>query len=186
MYYQTLQVIPTAEPEVVKAAYRALIAKYHPDGHGGKPEAETKAKELNEAWRILQDPVQRKRYDTDLAFTQRSTSQSVPPTQPNYKSYTYSPPTQKAYAKTGQRGAKKGSKKKFYLIYTNMKDTNCFFVKLPITNAQLMFDIRQQDFWYDKNVHYCSEEKAYSIPYKHADKLEEFLMRETGRCLRRK
>ncbi|HSD83576.1 MAG TPA: DnaJ domain-containing protein, partial [Anaerolineae bacterium] len=30
-YYQILQVVPQAEPEVIEAAYRRLMRKYHPD-----------------------------------------------------------------------------------------------------------------------------------------------------------
>jgi len=30
-YYQVLGVIPSAEPVVIKAAYRALVNIYHPD-----------------------------------------------------------------------------------------------------------------------------------------------------------
>jgi hypothetical protein len=48
-YYRVLGVNPGAPPEVIKAAYRALMKKHHPDV-GGDPE---KAKEIEEAYRNL-------------------------------------------------------------------------------------------------------------------------------------
>ncbi|MBV9326280.1 MAG: J domain-containing protein [Chloroflexi bacterium] len=66
-YYAVLQVDPRAEPEVIEAAYRRLIWKYHPDRAGDDPELgveyEAIARELNAAHAVLRDPVQRQRYD---------------------------------------------------------------------------------------------------------------------------
>lgn len=47
--HETLFVVPGAPPEVIKAAYRALAAKYHPD-HGGDPE---KFRKIDEAYKAL-------------------------------------------------------------------------------------------------------------------------------------
>jgi curved DNA-binding protein CbpA len=58
-YYVVLQVHPSAEPEVIKAAYRVLAHKYHPD-HGGDP---ARMAVLNDAWDVLGDPVRRAAYD---------------------------------------------------------------------------------------------------------------------------
>lgn len=58
-YYEVLQVSPRAEPEVVRAAYRSLARKYHPD-HGGSGE---RMMALNDAWDVLGDPVRRAAYD---------------------------------------------------------------------------------------------------------------------------
>ncbi len=57
--YRVLQVDPAAEHEVVRAAYRALAAKYHPDVGG--PADRMAA--LNGAWRVLCEPVTRAAYD---------------------------------------------------------------------------------------------------------------------------
>ncbi len=59
--YQTLQVDPGAEPEVIDAAWRRLAQIYHPDG-GLRPDAERMAA-VNRAHQILKDPVQRAEYD---------------------------------------------------------------------------------------------------------------------------
>ncbi len=63
-YYRILGVLEDAEDIVIKAAYRALAQKYHPDKFDGNPNnSEEKMKEINEAFSILSDPVTRKQYD---------------------------------------------------------------------------------------------------------------------------
>jgi len=57
--YDRLQVSPRAEPDVIRAAYRALAKRLHPDS-GGDP---GRMVELNEAWSVLGDPIQRAVYD---------------------------------------------------------------------------------------------------------------------------
>lgn len=61
-YYEILQVSPNAEPEVIKAAYRRLARKYHPD-IDKSPEAAERMKEINAAYDILSDPAKRAAYD---------------------------------------------------------------------------------------------------------------------------
>ena len=63
-YYGTLGVLPTAEPIVIRAAYRALAMKYHPDKWtGDKATAERRMREINQAYEILSDERSRARYD---------------------------------------------------------------------------------------------------------------------------
>jgi curved DNA-binding protein len=62
-YYSTLGVDKTATPEDIKKAYRKLVRKYHPDVSKEK-DADTKTKELNEAYDVLSDPEKRAAYDT--------------------------------------------------------------------------------------------------------------------------
>ena len=59
--YRVLQVIPEAEPEVIRAAYRALARKYHPDTGG----SEAQMAVLNAAWETLRDREKRAEYDQD-------------------------------------------------------------------------------------------------------------------------
>lgn len=62
-YYQLLGVGRDADSSQVKAAYRKLALKYHPDRNPGDKEAEEKFKSLNEAYAVLSDPQRRSRYD---------------------------------------------------------------------------------------------------------------------------
>jgi len=63
-YYATLGVGKTATEKEIKAAYRKLARKYHPDVNPGDKSAEDKFKEISEANDILSDPEKRKKYDT--------------------------------------------------------------------------------------------------------------------------
>ncbi len=61
-YYKILGVDRNASQDDIKKAYRKLARKYHPDV-SDDPEAETRIKEVNEAYEALGDPEKRKAYD---------------------------------------------------------------------------------------------------------------------------
>lgn len=61
-YYAILGVLPSAEHIVIKAAYRALSKRYHPDVYKGSNIAEKMA-DINEAYEILSDPAKKSEYD---------------------------------------------------------------------------------------------------------------------------
>lgn len=60
--YRVLQIAPSAEQEVVQAAFRALAHKYHPD-HDATGYATRRMQELNEAYALIRDAAARSRYD---------------------------------------------------------------------------------------------------------------------------
>src|SRR2546422_8493787 len=62
-YYSTLGVAKTANAKEIKQAYRKLARKHHPDVNPGDKAAESKFKEINEAYEVLGDPDKRKKYD---------------------------------------------------------------------------------------------------------------------------
>jgi curved DNA-binding protein CbpA len=72
--YEVLEVSPHASSEVIKAAYRTLIEKHHPDKH---PEdrralAEEASTRLNAAYAVLGNPQKRSKYDFDNGITGRT------------------------------------------------------------------------------------------------------------------
>lgn len=64
-YYEILGVKRDADDKAIKAAYRKLARKWHPDLHRGKKqeEAEEKFKQINEAYEVLSDSEKRSKYD---------------------------------------------------------------------------------------------------------------------------
>jgi DnaJ-class molecular chaperone len=63
-YYKILGVSRDASAKEIKAAYRKLARKFHPDVNRGDANAEARFKEVNEANEVLSDTEKRKRYDT--------------------------------------------------------------------------------------------------------------------------
>jgi molecular chaperone DnaJ len=62
-YYEVLSVSRTCTEQELKSAYRRLAVKYHPDKNPGDASAEEKFKEAAEAYSVLSDAEQRRRYD---------------------------------------------------------------------------------------------------------------------------
>lgn len=79
-YYKLLGVERDADAKKIKAAYRKLARKWHPDLHTGqdKVEAEEKFKQINEAHEVLSDPEKRSKYDR-LGSNWRAGEQFTPP-----------------------------------------------------------------------------------------------------------
>jgi molecular chaperone DnaJ len=62
-YFAVLGVSRTASDDEVKAAYRKLAMRWHPDRNNGSKESEEKFKELTEAYDVLRDPQKRAAYE---------------------------------------------------------------------------------------------------------------------------
>ena len=75
-YYRTLGVIDDAEDIVIRAAYKALAQRYHPDKWNGDPnESNRRMSDINEAYDVLSDPEKRKKYDEEY-FRNRARDES--------------------------------------------------------------------------------------------------------------
>jgi curved DNA-binding protein len=77
-YYETLGVKRDATEAEIKSAYRKLARKFHPDVNKTK-EAETKFKEINEAYEVLGDKQKRQRYDSLGSNWQGGADYTPPP-----------------------------------------------------------------------------------------------------------
>jgi curved DNA-binding protein len=62
-YYKILGVDKKASQQEIKKVYRRLARQYHPDVNPGDKSAESRFKEINEAYEVLSDPEKRKKYD---------------------------------------------------------------------------------------------------------------------------
>lgn len=68
-YYEILQVNQNASLEIIEKAYKVLAKRYHPDIQTDakkKAFAETRLKEINEAYDVLSDEFLREQYDLEL------------------------------------------------------------------------------------------------------------------------
>jgi hypothetical protein len=88
-FYEVLQVHPSADPEVIDSAYRRLALKHHPD-KGGSAD---RMSELNRAYAILRDPIERARYDATRAERRDAPAgtSEQPPTAPGERAQSPSP-----------------------------------------------------------------------------------------------
>jgi len=102
-YYIVLGVKNTATFEEIKAAYRALAKKYHPDKNPGNKAAEDFFKEVQQAYAVLSNPEKRKNFDLKFNYgsqkepVKKHTSSSF-----HYSGNSYQYAQQQAYYKQQQ------------------------------------------------------------------------------------
>lgn len=70
--YDRLSVSRDAAPEVIRAAYRVLSQRHHPDRNPGDPSAASAMQMINDAYAVLSDPQRRHAYDASLCAATRS------------------------------------------------------------------------------------------------------------------
>ncbi len=78
-HYQALGIDPTADPEVITAAYRALAKKFHPDtGAATGTASPERFDEIQQAYEVLRNPESRHAYDLELlAATEAELEQHI-------------------------------------------------------------------------------------------------------------
>jgi len=62
-YYELLGISRTSSADEIKKSYRKLAMKYHPDRNPGDKQAESKFKEISEAYEVLSDANKKQQYD---------------------------------------------------------------------------------------------------------------------------
>ncbi len=72
--YAVLQVSPEADAEIIRAAYRSLMQRYHPDRNPGDLQAAEMAVRVVQAYEILSNPEQKAAYDAQLLREQATLS----------------------------------------------------------------------------------------------------------------
>lgn len=87
-HYYTLGLSEAASPEEIKAAFKRLAVKYHPDKHMGDRVMEEKFKAVNEAYQILSDPHKKAQFDLQLQYQRFASTQTQTAPPP----YSYQPP----------------------------------------------------------------------------------------------
>jgi DnaJ-class molecular chaperone len=71
-HYDNLKVARNAPPEIIRAAYKTLSQKYHPDRNPGSPDAIRVIQIINSAYEVLSDPVRRREHDEWITRTESS------------------------------------------------------------------------------------------------------------------
>jgi len=66
-YYAMLGVTPDADQAVIRAAWKALLRKYHPDTAQNVPDAADRTRAFNAAWAVLGNNNRRIAYDLERA-----------------------------------------------------------------------------------------------------------------------
>ncbi|MBC7607985.1 MAG: J domain-containing protein [Polaromonas sp.] len=65
-HYEILEVSPKASAEVIRAAYKSLMQRYHPDKNPANLEVAKRAALLAQSYEVLSDAQKRAAYDTSL------------------------------------------------------------------------------------------------------------------------
>lgn len=76
--YDVLHVAPSASAAEIKAAFRILALKHHPDRNNDSPESTARFKTIYNAYSVLSDPVTRGEYDSHLHAETRSPVPATP------------------------------------------------------------------------------------------------------------
>ncbi len=70
-HYDNLKVSRNAPPEVIRAAFKTLSQKFHPDRHGGDARSTQTFQLITAAYEVLSDPQRRRQHDEWIVRTER-------------------------------------------------------------------------------------------------------------------
>lgn len=75
-HYDNLKVARNAPPEVIRAAYKTLSQKYHPDRNPDSPNAIRIIQMINLAYEVLSDPAKRQEHDEWISRSEAEGSEA--------------------------------------------------------------------------------------------------------------
>ena len=78
-HYDNLKVARNAPPEVIRAAYKTLSQKFHPDRNPGNAEAARIMSIINTSYEVLSNPDRRQEHDLWVAQQERAFAQATKP-----------------------------------------------------------------------------------------------------------
>ena len=81
-HYDNLKVTRNAPPEVIRAAYKTLTQKYHPDRHPGSADAARVMALINVSYQVLSDLAQRADHDRWIAQQEQLAAPPLAPSSP--------------------------------------------------------------------------------------------------------
>ena len=76
-FYDIFEVDASATPDEIRAAYKRMVQRHHPDKHRGQASSEELLKALNYAYNILSDPRKRASYDAKLSVSAHAANSNV-------------------------------------------------------------------------------------------------------------
>lgn len=91
-HYDNLKVARNAPPEVIRAAYKTLSQKHHPDRHGNSDNAIRIIQIINIAYEVLSDPVRRQEHDEWIARAEAEVEQPLNRQAPPRSASVHTPP----------------------------------------------------------------------------------------------
>ncbi len=77
-YYRLLGIPPDADQQRIKSVYRSLAKRFHPDANRGSEAAAELFRQVNQAYKVLSDPVTRANYDKKLGIDQARREKEKP------------------------------------------------------------------------------------------------------------
>lgn len=134
-YYIILEINKNASAQEIKAAYRQLAKKYHPDKNIGNKAAEEYFKEIQEAYFILSNPEKRRKYDLKFFYKNNYSSQTKKATSTPYRGNAYQ------YAQQQAQHKQQNNKKKEEDIQEDTSEVNQIFMSIGIALILLYFII---------------------------------------------
>jgi DnaJ-class molecular chaperone len=83
-HYDNLKVARDAPPEVIRAAYKTLSQKHHPDRNSNSSDAIRIIQLINNAYEVLSDPDKRQEHDAWIARAEAGMDNSPPYKPPHH------------------------------------------------------------------------------------------------------